>query len=156
MLDKYEKGVFITSVIIMMLFIFALLYSLDKKSLNITECLPFNKTYQNGRVVKLDEKTYQVFMVAKMWSFTPDKIYIPVGSDVDFYLTSNDVVHGFNIAEKNVNLMAIFGGVGKTTVRFDKPGIYNIVCHEYCGIGHQFMHGQVIVNYPVASKQYTK
>ena len=156
MLDKYEKGVFITSVIVMMLFIFALVYSLDKKSLNITECLPFNKTYQNGRVVKLDEKTYQVFMVAKMWSFTPDKIYIPVGSDVDFYLTSNDVVHGFNIAEKNVNLMAIFGGVGKTTVHFDKPGVYNIVCHEYCGIGHQFMHGQVIVNYPEANKQNTQ
>lgn len=156
MLDKYEKGVFITSVIVMMLFIFALVYSLDKKSLNITECLPFNKTYQNGRVVKLDEKTYQVFMVAKMWSFTPDKIYIPVGSDVDFYLTSNDVVHGFNIAEKNVNLMAIFGGVGKTTVHFDKPGVYNIVCHEYCGIGHQFMHGQVIVNYPEANKPNTQ
>ena len=145
MINKYEKWVFITSLLTMMLFIFSLIYALDKKSMNITECLPFNKTYQNGRVVKIDNNTYQVYLVAKMWSFEPEKINIPAGSDVDFYITSKDVVHGFNIAEKNVNLMAVYGGVGKTTVHFDKPGVYNIVCHEYCGIGHQSMHGQVIV-----------
>lgn len=148
MIDKYEKGVFITSAIIMMVFIFSLLYSMDKKSLNLTECIPFNKTYTKGRVVKIDTAVYQVFLVAKMWSFEPEKIYIPVGSDVDFYITSLDVVHGFNLAEKNINLMAVYGGVGKTTVHFDKPGVYNINCHEYCGIGHQNMHAEVIVNYP--------
>ena len=148
MIDKYEKGIFITSALLMMLFIFSLVYALDKKSRNITECLPYNKSYEKARIDTIDEKTYQVFMVAKMWSFEPSKIYIPVGSDVDFFVTSKDVVHGFNIAEKNLNLMAVYGGVGKTTAHFDKPGVYNIVCHEYCGVGHQLMHGQVIVNYP--------
>jgi cytochrome c oxidase subunit 2 len=147
-LDKIEKGVLIASALIMMLFIFSLLYSLDKRSRNITECLPYNKTYEKARVEKLDDKTYQVFMVAKMWSFEPAKIYVPVGSDVDFFLTSQDVVHGFNIAERNVNLMAVYGNVGQATVHFDKPGVYKILCHEYCGIGHQFMEGEVIVNYP--------
>jgi cytochrome c oxidase subunit 2 len=99
-------------------------------------------------VNKLDDKTYQVFAVAQMWSFQPAEIYIPVGSEVDFYLTSKDVVHGFNIAEKNVNMMAVYGGVTKSTVKFEKPGIYNITCHEYCGTGHQNMQAQVIVNYP--------
>ena len=46
--------------------------------------------------------------------------------------------------------MAIYGNLNKTTVRFDKPGVYNIICHEYCGIGHQNMRAQVIVNYPEA------
>ena len=90
------------------------------------------------------------FAVAQMWQFLPAEIYIPVGSEVDFYLTSKDVVHGFNIAEKNVNMMAIYGNLNKTTVRFDKPGVYNIVCHEYCGVGHQNMRAQVIVNFPEA------
>lgn len=148
MFDKYEKGILISSILVMMLFIFSLVYSLDKKGRNITECIPFNKTYQKGRVEKIDDSTYQVFMVAKMWAFEPEKIYIPVGSTVDFFLTSLDVVHGFNIAPKNVNLMAVFGGVGKSTVKFDQPGVYKIVCHEYCGVGHQFMQGEVIVNYP--------
>lgn len=148
MIDKYEKGIFVASLLTMMLFIFSLLYSLDKKSKNLTECIPFDKTYRNGRVVKIDNNTYQVFLVAKMWAFDPEKIYIPVGSDVDFYITSDDVVHGFNIAQKNINLMAVYGAVGKTTVNFDKSGVFDIVCHEYCGVGHQYMHAQVIVNYP--------
>ena len=79
-------------------------------------------------------------------------IYIPVGSEVDFYLSSKDVVHGFNIAEKNINMMAIYGNINKTTVTFDEPGVYEIVCHEYCGVGHQNMKAQVIVNYPTAKK----
>jgi cytochrome c oxidase subunit 2 len=102
-------------------------------------------------VEKLDDKTYQVFAVAGMWQFEPSEVYIPVGTEVDFYLTSKDVVHGFNIAKKNINMTAVFGTINKTTVKFDKPGVYDIVCHEYCGIGHQNMHAQVIVNYPGAN-----
>lgn len=149
MINKYEKVIFVTTVLLMMLFIFSLVYSLDKKgNSNITECIPFDKTYQIGRVEKIDDQTYRVFVVARMWNFEPNKIYIPTGSTVDFFITSLDVVHGFNIAGKNINLMAIFGAVGKSTVIFDKPGVYKIVCHEYCGIGHESMSGEVIVNYP--------
>lgn len=146
MIDKYEKWILVTSTLVMMLFIFSLVYALDNNGRNITECIPFNKTYQNGRVEKIDDSTYRVFMVAKMWSFQPDKINIPVGSTVDFFLTSLDVVHGFNIAEKNINLMAVYGGVGKSTVTFDKAGVYKMVCHEYCGVGHHYMQGEVVVN----------
>jgi cytochrome c oxidase subunit 2 len=86
-----------------------------------------------------------------MWQFQPSEIYIPKGSEVDFFLTSKDVVHGFNIAEKNVNMMAVYGNINKTTVKFDKPGVYYITCHEYCGVGHQNMQAQVIVNDPLAT-----
>jgi cytochrome c oxidase subunit II len=26
--------------------------------------------------------------------------------------------------------------------------VYKIICHEYCGVGHQNMQAEVIVNYP--------
>jgi len=146
--DKAEKRVVSITLAVIGLFVFSLLYAKNKYKADLPECLPYDKAYEEPKVVKLDEKTYQVFAVAQMWQFQPAEIYIPVGSDVDFYLTSKDVVHGFNIAEKNVNMMAIYGNLNKTTVRFDKPGVYNIVCHEYCGIGHQNMRAQVIVNYP--------
>ena len=42
--------------------------------------------------------------------------------------------------------MAIYGNINKTTVKFEKAGIYKIICHEYCGIGHQSMQAEVIVN----------
>ena len=147
--DKSEKKVFIITLFTIGLFVFSLLYAKNKYKSDLPECLPYDKAYTEPKINKLDDKTYQVFAVAQMWQFQPSEIYIPVGSEVDFYLTSKDVVHGFNIADKNVNMMAVYGGINKTTVQFDKPGVYKIVCHEYCGIGHQNMQAEVVVNYPV-------
>ena len=151
-IDKSEKIVMIIAGSILALFIFSILYARDKYKSDLPECIPYNKAYAEPRINKIDDKTYQVFVVAQMWMFQPSQIYIPVGSEVDFYLTSKDVVHGFNIADKNVNMMAIYGNINKTTVKFEKPGIYKITCHEYCGIGHQNMQAEVIVNYPENNK----
>ena len=150
MIDKYEKRVLIIAGSVVMIFIFSLLYARASRNIDVPECLPYNKTYETPKVVKLDTSLYQVYAVAQMWQFQPAEIYIPVGSTVDFYVTSKDVVHGFNIYEKNINMMAVYGNVNKTTVKFDEPGVYKIVCHEYCGIGHQNMQAEVIVNYPDA------
>ena len=147
-IDKAEKHVIMITGLLLGVFIFSILYAQAKYKSDVPECLPFDKAYTEPKVNKIDEKTYQVFAVAQMWSFQPSEIYIPVGSEVDFYLSSKDVVHGFNIADKNINMMAIYGNINKTTVKFDEPGVYEIVCHEYCGVGHQNMKAQVIVNYP--------
>jgi cytochrome c oxidase subunit 2 len=146
-IDNSEKKVIIITAAVLMLFIFSILYARGKNN-DLPECLPFDKAYLEPKVTQLDDKTYQVFAVAQMWQFEPAEIYVPVGSEVDFFVTSKDVVHGFNIFEKNVNMTAIYGNINKTTVQFDKPGIYKITCHEYCGVGHQSMQAQVIVNYP--------
>ncbi len=147
-IDKTEKRVIYSTLMLIALIIFSLLYARGKYNSDVPECLPYDKVYENPKVSQIDDSTYQVFAVAKMWSFEPSEIYIPVGSEVDFFITSKDVVHGFNIPLKNVNMMAIYGAVTKTTVKFDKPGVYDIICHEYCGVGHQSMYGKVIVNYP--------
>jgi len=149
-MDKSEKRVLWITGATLALFIFSILYARGKYN-DIPECLPYDKAYEEPKVVKLDDKTYQVYGVASMWQFQPSEIYIPKGSEVDFFLTSKDVVHGFNIAEKNVNMMAVYGNINKTTVKFDKPGVYYITCHEYCGVGHQNMQAQVIVNDPLAT-----
>jgi cytochrome c oxidase subunit 2 len=146
-IDKFEKRVLMITLSLIGLFIFSLLYAKNKYKSDVPQCLPYDKAYTEPKIVRLDENTYQVFSVASMWQFQPAEIYIPTGSEVDFYLTSKDVVHGFNIAGKNVNMMAVYGAINKTTVKFDQPGIYDIVCHEYCGIGHQNMRAQVIVNF---------
>jgi cytochrome c oxidase subunit II len=147
-IDKAEKRVLIITFCLIGLFVFSLLYAKSKYNSDVPECLPYDKAYSEPQVKKIDEKTWQVFAVASMWQFQPAEIFIPVGSEVDFFLTSKDVVHGFNISQKNVNMMAVYGALNKTTVKFDKPGVYDIVCHEYCGVGHQNMRSQVIVNYP--------
>ena len=149
-IDKSEKRVITITIMVLALFVFSLLYAKNKYRTDVPECLPYDGAYTTPKVVKIDSSTYQVFSVASMWRFEPAEIYVPVGSEVDFFLTSKDVVHGFNIAQKNVNMMAVYGAINKTTVKFDKPGVFDIVCHEYCGVGHQNMRAQVIVNYPTA------
>jgi cytochrome c oxidase subunit 2 len=149
-IDKSEKRAMAITLTIIGLFIFSLLYAKNKYGSDVPECLPYDKAYTEPKINKVDTNIYQVFSVASMWQFEPSEIYVPVGSEVDFYLTSKDVVHGFNISDKNVNMMAVYGSINKTTVKFDKPGVYDIVCHEYCGVGHQNMKAQVIVNYPEA------
>jgi cytochrome c oxidase subunit 2 len=148
MLDKYEKRIIGITSVIVMLFVFSILYAKTSRRIDLPECTPYNKSYTVPKVVKLDSNLYEVYVVAQMWQFQPSEIYIPVGSTVDFYLTSKDVVHGFNIYDKDVNMMAVYGGINKTTVRFEKPGVYKITCHEYCGAGHHNMQAEVIVNYP--------
>lgn len=147
-LDKAEKRVLTIIGSMIAVFVFSILYAWGKYESDVPECISFNKAYTQPKINKIDDSTYQVFAVAQMWQFEPSQIYIPVGSEVDFFLSSKDVVHGFNIEDKNVNMMAVYGNINKTTVKFEKPGIYYITCHEYCGVGHQNMQGQVIVNYP--------
>ena len=144
-MDSSEKKIIGITGVMLALFIFSILYSRGRNN-ELPECLPFNKAYLEPKITQLDENTFQVYAVAQMWQFQPNQINIPAGSEVDFYVSSKDVVHGFNISEKNVNLMAIYGNINKTTVKFEKPGIYKITCHEYCGIGHQAMQAEVIVN----------
>jgi cytochrome c oxidase subunit 2 len=144
-MDSSEKKVIGITGAVLALFIFSILYARGRNN-ELPECLPFDKAYLEPKVTQLDENTYQVYAVAQMWQFQPNQIVITAGSEVDFFLVSKDLVHGFNISEKNVNMMAVYGNVNKTTVKFEKPGIYKITCHEYCGVGHQSMQAEVIVN----------
>jgi len=143
-MDPSEKKIIGITGAVLALFIFSILYARGRNN-ELPACLPYNKTYLDPKVIQLDQQTYQVYAVAQMWQFQPNQINIPAGSEVDFFLTSKDLVHGFNIAEKNVNMMAVYGNINKTTVKFEKPGIYKITCHEYCGVGHQSMQAEVIV-----------
>jgi cytochrome c oxidase subunit 2 len=88
---------------------------------------------------------YEAAMVAQVFMFTPNEIEVPVGSEVTFVLTSRDVIHGFKIVGTPANMMVVPGQISKMTIKFEKPGEYLIVCHEYCGGGHQTMSGKVIV-----------
>lgn len=146
-MNKYELRIITATGVLLMSFLFAVLYAAYDRKFDVPACIPYNAGFKEPRVKQVDDSTYEAYCVAKMWSFEPAQIELPVGASVDFYLTSNDVVHGFDIPMKGINMMAIYGAVNKTTVKFDKPGVYKIYCHEYCGIGHHNMSGEVIVNY---------
>jgi cytochrome c oxidase subunit 2 len=49
------------------------------------------------------------------------------------------------IEHTGVNLMAVPGAVNAARVRFDDEGEYSVICHEYCGLGHQNMMGKFVI-----------
>jgi len=98
---------------------------------------PHVRTTDDGQIV--------VPVVAEMFQFRPDPIEVPVHTPITFRITSGDVVHGFEIVGTNANAMAIPGYVSQFTVSFQKPGDYDIVCNEYCGLMHHAMVGKITV-----------
>jgi cytochrome c oxidase subunit 2 len=101
--------------------------------------------FDNPGVVERAPGVYEVRMTAQIWSFAPGEIRVPAGSTVHFWATSKDVVHGLLVPHANVNVMLLPGQISHVETRFDRPGEYPIICHEYCGIAHHTMGGKIIV-----------
>ena len=103
--------------------------------------------------VQGEEDQYEVAVIAQRFAFLPgtgDPIEVPENSEVTFYVTSPDVIHGFSIVGTNANTMVIPGQMAEITVEFgevdgEQPKEYGLVCHEFCGAGHENMAGQVHV-----------
>lgn len=89
--------------------------------------------------------TIVVPVLTAMFAFSPDPIELPAHVPVTFRITSQDVIHGFEIAGTNANAMAIPGYVSQFTVTFPKSGQYAIVCNEFCGLMHHMMVGHLTV-----------
>ena len=94
---------------------------------------------------------YEAYIVAQTWNFLPDRLEVPAGSEVTFYITARDVIHGFKLTGTNINVMALPGQLSVLSATFNTPGDYNYICHEYCGyvagapIGHHTMYGVLTV-----------
>jgi cytochrome c oxidase subunit II len=94
---------------------------------------------------KIADGAYEAYYVARVFSFSPAEIRVPVGSRVTFYVTSTDVEHGFSIPETGVNTMVTPGWVSSVAHTFKQRGTFLLVCNEYCGAGHHMMAAKVTV-----------
>lgn len=114
--------------------------------------------FNNPGLRELAPGKYEAYIIAQTWSFNPAELRVPVGSEITFYMTSRDVLHGFKLLGTNVNVMVLPGQVSTLKAIFDEPGTYDFICHEYCGyvqgspIGHHTMYGQLFVEDPEASE----
>jgi len=102
-------------------------------------CLADIKPFQKGELITHSPTHYELHYVARMWRFEPEEAVVPAGSTVDIYVSTPDVVHGLILLGTDLNLMAVPGVVNYTRVRLEKPGSYQLLCHEFCGTGHERM-----------------
>lgn len=101
--------------------------------------------FQHPGVTRLGPNHYRVAMIAQDFSFTPSKITVPAGAKISFVLTSRDVVHGFQVPGDMINVEVIPGRMARVSHTFEHPGTYVFDCNQYCGVGHPYMRGKVVV-----------
>ena len=92
-----------------------------------------------------DDGTYDLVYVAQAWSFTPNEVTVPAGAEIHLIATTTDVIHGMKVPDTNVNAMVIPGQITEVDITFNEPGVYSLLCHEYCGIGHHNMFALINV-----------
>ncbi len=140
-----EKKIIITAVLFLVTAIALLTYSIFGLGIKLPGCVVLPQAFTKGEVIQKSDNLVEVHVLARMWTFEPAEIKIKPNTILDIYLASLDVNHGFHIENTNVNLMAVPGAINYARVTLKEPGIYHVVCHEYCGAGHQNMAARIIV-----------
>jgi cytochrome c oxidase subunit II len=70
---------------------------------------------------------------------TSPELVLPVDRPVEFKIQSKDVIHSFWVPQFRLKSDAVPGLTTIIRVTPDKPGKYEVVCAELCGVGHSTM-----------------
>ena len=89
-----------------------------------------------------------VYLVAQQWSFDPAVLRLRANQPYRFRMMAVDAAHGASLqlgrASHIIRLPK--GSLVERELSFTQPGEYLLYCTMYCGEGHQFMSGKVIVS----------
>jgi cytochrome c oxidase subunit 2 len=84
-----------------------------------------------------------VRVTAQQFAWTLSPTQIRAGQSVEFRLFSKDVNHGFGVYDSHHRLVfqiQVVPGKEQDVVHtFRSPGRYDVLCLEFCGVGHQLM-----------------
>ncbi|MFQ5873337.1 MAG: cytochrome c oxidase subunit II, partial [Dehalococcoidia bacterium] len=138
-----ERGT-VTAALIMTVVVTALLIPLSIGTIQTVDLI--EKPPEKGSVVV----TVEGFQWG--WKFTyPNgkevigELRVPVGEVVVLQITSVDVFHNLGVVDFKIKGDAIPGRVN--TLWFDpqETGVYEMLCFEFCGVGHTEMRANLIV-----------
>lgn len=118
---------------------------------HVDEIAPFDNP--GVHKVEGEDWDYEIVVIASAFMFNPMEFEVPLGSKVKFIATTKDVVHGFQIAGTNINMMLEPGYVSEFVTTVDKTGEFLILCNEYCGVGHTAMSSKLKVVDPDAESE---
>ena len=87
--------------------------------------------------------------VGEQWSWTVKPNNFVVGQTAEFHVTSKDVNHGFALYDPGMRIVAQTQAMpGYTNIlryTFTEPGVYRVLCLEYCGVEHHDMKTEITV-----------
>ena len=77
---------------------------------------------------------------------TSNVMHLPASVPVDVLVTSRDVIHAFWVPRLAGQIDAVPGHVNRLRIEADRPGRYQGLCAQFCGLGHPAMRFVVIVH----------
>jgi cytochrome c oxidase subunit 2 len=93
-----------------------------------------------------------VNVTAAQFSWTLEPSRVPAGEPLEFRIRASDVSHGFGLYDPDDKLVfqvqAIPDALQKEYATLSKPGVYRIICLEFCGVGHHLMFDHLTVTAP--------
>jgi len=85
------------------------------------------------------------------WSFTykngikSDVLYVPASQPVFLSMKTLDVLHGFYVPAFRIKRDLVPGMTTTLWFRTKDPGTFDVMCSQYCGVGHSSMHTTITV-----------
>ena len=81
------------------------------------------------------------------WTVAPREV--KAGDRIEFRIRAADVSHGFGLYDPDDKLVfqvqAIPDELQKEFATLTKPGVYRVVCLEFCGVAHHTMLSRLVV-----------
>ena len=97
--------------------------------------------------VPLGVPVQTVEVTAEKYRFKPSEIRVTQGTVVRLVFRSLDIKHGVKIGRYGIDRDIPRKGQGSVSIEFyaREPGTYKFHCSKFCGLGHPWMKGKLIV-----------
>ena len=95
-----------------------------------------------------------IYVIGKQWMWKIEhaggqreinQLHIPVNRNIILTLTSQDVIHDFDVPAFRIKHDVLPGRYTRMWFKATRPGTYHLFCGQYCGDLHSQMIGDVIV-----------
>jgi cytochrome c oxidase subunit 2 len=108
---------------------------------------PWRARSQASSVAKAgtEAKPREIEVIAQRFKYTPSVLRVAEGETVVLLAKSLDFVDGMNFPAHGVRADLLPGLITRVTLPPKPAGRYDFVCDNFCGDGHEEMHGQVLV-----------
>jgi cytochrome c oxidase subunit 2 len=90
-------------------------------------------------------KEQVIKILARRFTYTPNKLTLKKGVPVVLELTTADVLMGFSVPDFDARAEIIPGRVARLRLVPDKIGTFAFLCDIFCGSGHETMNGTITV-----------
>jgi cytochrome c oxidase subunit 2 len=77
-----------------------------------------------------------------------DELHVPVGRPIRLLLSSEDVIHSFFVPAFRFKQDAVPGKIVSAWFEPTRPGVYALLCAQFCGTKHSGMTGRIVVLTP--------